>query len=91
MPRVTDVNFQPNEKPERFRLGADEILVEVENSMRGLYWRMTVNGVQSHVYGYYEGILVHEGYGLITDYFDNGVELKAFRPFKITPSEPVSA
>lgn len=84
-----DENFQPNEKPLVFELSGDQILVEVENSLRGLFWRMTVNGYQSHVCAHYQGILVHQGYGLVTDYFATE-DLPAYTPFKMFFAEKVT-
>lgn len=76
--------FQPNEKPQFFIYGKDTIRVDVENSLRGLFWRMRVNGKDSKVYSHYQGMLIHEGYGLVTAYWG---EPKEFIPFKIVYAE----
>jgi hypothetical protein len=68
--------------------GHDEIQVEIINTEDEFRWRMCVNGSWSQWTGLYHSLLVHEGYGLVTNYFDDDV--KAFVPFKIQYASEVS-
>lgn len=68
-------------KRSRFFHGTTQIVVEEENTNTTFRWRMSVNGNMSRPTKYYEGVLVHKGFGLATEYWE-GV-LPAWTPFKI--------
>ena len=76
------MDIQPTEKPQRF-LGpkGQEIVLEVENSLRGLYMRMTIDGEKSPVLSSYQSILTFKGFGLCTGYYEG--TLPHERPFQI--------
>lgn len=65
-----------------FRGNGALVRVEVSDTRGGFAWRMKVGrGKWSNWYGYYEGILVHDGYGLATAYWQGF--FKEFVPFQI--------
>lgn len=70
-----------------FKLGKDTIVVKVSNIPHHFRWQMVVNGKTSDWPAYYQGILIHEGYGLVTGYFAD--KLQEFVPFKIQHAEEV--
>lgn len=65
-----------------FRQGTAEIRLEVEDSVRGLYWRLIVDGDEGYVTRHYAGLYSHKGWFVATAYWD-GI-LPVFVPFQIT-------
>lgn len=61
--------------------GNDEVILQVEDSLRGLRWRLAVNGDESMWFSMYEAILVHRGYAVVTDYF--APAFQPWTPFKV--------
>lgn len=73
-----------------FRGNGDMVRIEVSDTRSGFAWRMRVGRKKwSNWYSHYQGILVHDGYGLATAYWDGS--FKEFVPFKITSTIEVKS
>ena len=59
----------------------DQVLVEVSDTPEQFLWRLTVNGDSSNWTNFDQGILVHEGYGVASNYWEGVFEI--WTPFKI--------
>jgi len=72
--------FEPTEAPRTF-IGpnGERLIVEVENSLRGLFWRLIVDGETGPVCQYYDGIYEFKGWCLKTAYWDAATEFTPFR------------
>ena len=71
-----------------FRGHGHMVRVQVSDTKTRFAWRMRVGrGKCSGWYSYYEGILVHDGYGLATAYWEGC--FKEFVPFKIMPTTEI--
>ena len=73
--------------PDSYKLFLDEgntIRLNVWNTQSLLAWQLVVNGLPSPITQHYTGILVHNGYGYATAYWD-GSGLPIEVPFRIMP------
>ena len=67
----------------------DEVTVEVIDDSKGMRWRLIVNKKESDWHSYYPGIMVFEGFGVASAYWDG--TFKEFVPFRIEyPSESLT-
>ncbi len=64
------MEFKPTER-KVFHFQDDVVVYEVENTKERFGRRLVVNGDPSRPDYWYQGILVHKGYGIVTHYFDN--------------------
>lgn len=73
-----------------YYLGQDEITLHMDDDpQNGIRWQLEVNGDKSPVAADYREILVHRGYGVVTEYFEGTRDtyLVPWVPFKITTCE----
>lgn len=68
-----------------FENGQDTIIVTTENTDKYFRWKMSVNGNESEWSQYYQGILVHQGYMIVTSYWLP--YLPEFVPIKLIESK----
>lgn len=61
------------------------IKIEISNTEESFAWRMEVNGDMSEWTSHYNGILIHKGFAVTTNYW--APEIKEFTPFKIDYAE----
>lgn len=71
--------FNPTEHT-HYDVGGDKVEVQVEDSINQFAWRLVVNGNESDVSTYYEGILMFKSIGVATAYWLGSFE--EFVPFK---------
>ncbi len=84
---VAHPNFHATEE-HRFEDGTDVILVQLENTSAHFRWRLIVNDSPSQVTAYYDGILTHMGWSVVTDYWDGALAdgIKPWHPFRMVPA-----
>jgi len=63
------------------------VTLEVMDTEETFCWRLIVDGVQSEPYFNYQGILAHEGCGVVTGYY--APNIKEFVPFRISYASEV--
>lgn len=68
-------------RSEAFAYGLDKVVVEYHDTSEAWRWRLVVNGTTGPWQGKYADLLIHEGYGVVTEYWSG--DTKPRTPFKM--------